>query len=69
MSGEGGALVNAMNGKPALPPGRKVRASESGVAASDLPVNAETFAQLTVLAMLGPGATPRRDSKEPGTSC
>ena len=35
VSGEGSALVNAMNGKTRLPPGRKVRASDTGV--DDLP--------------------------------
>jgi len=69
VSGEGGALVNAMNGKPALPPGRKVRAADTGV--DDLPTylsNAETFAQLAVLAMLGPrGYASTGTSKEPGT--
>jgi NADH:ubiquinone oxidoreductase subunit F (NADH-binding)/ferredoxin len=55
VSGEGGALVNAINGKRALPPGRKVLPSDSGV--NGLPTllsNAETFAQLAVLAYLGP---------------
>ncbi|HEY3906284.1 MAG TPA: NADH-ubiquinone oxidoreductase-F iron-sulfur binding region domain-containing protein [Streptosporangiaceae bacterium] len=69
ISGEGGALVNAVNGKPALPPGRKVRASDSG--ARGLPTllsNAETFAQLAVLAMLGPeGYASVGTSDEPGT--
>jgi NADH:ubiquinone oxidoreductase subunit F (NADH-binding) len=54
VSGEGGALVNAVNGKVALPPGRKRRASDIGV--DGVPTylsNAETFAQLAVLAMLG----------------
>src|SRR5258708_37582332 len=31
VSGEGGALGNAVNGHAALPPGRKRRASDSGV--------------------------------------
>jgi NADH:ubiquinone oxidoreductase subunit F (NADH-binding)/ferredoxin len=69
VSGEGSALVNAVNGKIALPSGRKVRASESGV--DNRPTylsNAETFAQIAVLAMLGPDnyatvGTP----EEPGT--
>ena len=69
VSGEGGALVNAVNGKPALPPGRKVRASDSGV--RGLPTllsNAETFAQLAVLAMLGPeGYASVGTPDEPGT--
>src|SRR6185312_6514743 len=69
VSGEGGALVNAVNGKPALPPGRKVRASDSGV--GGLPTllsNAETFAQLAVLAMLGPeGYASAGTPDEPGT--
>lgn len=55
VSGEGGALVNAVNGKVALPPGRKQLASDAGV--DGLPTllsNAETFAQLAVLALLGP---------------
>ena len=69
VSGESGALVNALNGKRALPPGTKVRASDSGV--HGLPTllsNAETFAQLAVLAMLGPGGYASAGlGQEPGT--
>ena len=69
VSGEGGALVNAVNGKPAIPPGRKRRASDAGV--DGLPTllsNAETFAQLAVLAMLGPdGYASIGTADEPGT--
>jgi NADH:ubiquinone oxidoreductase subunit F (NADH-binding)/ferredoxin len=69
VSGESGALVNALNGKRALPPGTKVRASDSGV--HGLPTllsNAETFAQLAVLAMLGPaGYASAGQGQEPGT--
>jgi NADH:ubiquinone oxidoreductase subunit F (NADH-binding)/ferredoxin len=69
VAGEGGALVNAVNGKPALPPGRKTRASERGV--DGLPTflsNAETFAQLALLAMLGPdGYASVGAAREPGT--
>jgi NADH:ubiquinone oxidoreductase subunit F (NADH-binding)/ferredoxin len=69
VSGEGGALVNAVNGKVALPPGRKRRASESGV--DGLPTllsNAETFAQLAVLALLGAdGYASAGTADEPGT--
>jgi NADH:ubiquinone oxidoreductase subunit F (NADH-binding)/ferredoxin len=70
VSGEGGALVNAVNGKAALPPGRKVRASERGVAGlPTLLSNAETFAQLAVLAMLGPeGYASAGIPDEPGTT-
>jgi NADH:ubiquinone oxidoreductase subunit F (NADH-binding)/ferredoxin len=67
ISGESGALVRGINGKRPVPPGRKVLAS--GV--DDLPTllsNASTFAQLAVLALLGPErfaavGTP----EEPGT--
>ena len=69
VSGEGGALVNAVNGKIALPPGKKRRAAESGV--DGLPTllsNAETFAQLAVLAMLGQeGYASDGTPDEPGT--
>jgi len=69
VSGEGGALVNAVNGKAARPPGRKVLPSDSGV--SGMPTllsNAETFAQLAVLALLGPDGYARAGSElEPGT--
>jgi NADH:ubiquinone oxidoreductase subunit F (NADH-binding)/ferredoxin len=54
VTGESGALVNCVNGGLPLPPGRKVRSSENGV--DGLPTllsNAETFAQLAVLAHLG----------------
>src|SRR5216684_539526 len=55
ISGESGALVRGINGKRPVPPGRKILASDFGVA--DLPTllsNAATFAQLAVLALLGP---------------
>ena len=69
VSGEASALVNAVNGKISLPSGRRVRASESGV--DNRPTmlsNAETYAQIAVLALLGPDnyasvGTP----DEPGT--
>jgi len=69
ISGEGGALVNAVNGRQPLPPGRKTRASSSGV--DGLPTllsNAETFAQLAVLALLGPDEYCSAGTEdEPGT--
>jgi NADH:ubiquinone oxidoreductase subunit F (NADH-binding)/ferredoxin len=69
VSGEGGALVNAVNGNLPLPPGRKRLAAESGV--DGLPTllsNAETFAQLAVLALLGPEAYATCGTEdEPGT--
>jgi NADH:ubiquinone oxidoreductase subunit F (NADH-binding)/ferredoxin len=69
ISGESGALVRGINGKRAIPPGTKVLASDFGV--DDLPTllsNATTFAQLAVLALLGPerfAAVGTAD--EPGT--
>ena len=69
VSGEAGALVNAVNGQAALPPGRKILASDYGV--HDRPTllsNAETFAQIAVLAMLGPeGYASTGTPDEPGT--
>jgi NADH:ubiquinone oxidoreductase subunit F (NADH-binding)/ferredoxin len=69
ISGEGGALVNAVNGNAALPPGRKRLASASGVGGHPtLLSNAETFAQLAVLALLGPeGYATAGTEAEPGT--
>jgi NADH:ubiquinone oxidoreductase subunit F (NADH-binding)/ferredoxin len=55
ISGESGALVRGINGKKPVPPGRKTLAADKGV--DDLPTllsNAATFAQLAVLALLGP---------------
>jgi NADH:ubiquinone oxidoreductase subunit F (NADH-binding)/ferredoxin len=69
VSGESSALVNAINGNRALPPGTKIRTSDSGVHGTPtLLSNAETFAQLAVLAMLGPaGYASTGDADEPGT--
>jgi NADH:ubiquinone oxidoreductase subunit F (NADH-binding)/ferredoxin len=70
VTGEGGALVNALNGKTPVPPGRKVLPSDYGV--HDLPTllsNAETYAQIAVLAMLGPdGYASTGTQDEPGTT-
>lgn len=54
VTGEGGALVQGVNGGPAIPPGQKVRAATSGV--DGLPTllsNTETFAQLGLLGIHG----------------
>jgi NADH:ubiquinone oxidoreductase subunit F (NADH-binding)/ferredoxin len=69
VSGESTALVNAVNGNRALPPGTETRTSDSGVhGVPTLLSNAETFAQLAVLAMLGPdGYATAGDPDEPGT--
>jgi len=53
-----------------VPPGRKVRASERGVGGQPtLLSNAETYAQLAVLAMLGPAGYATAGTRdEPGTT-
>jgi NADH:ubiquinone oxidoreductase subunit F (NADH-binding)/ferredoxin len=69
VSGESSALIHAVNGRHALPSGRDNHASENG--AGNLPTllsNAETFAQLAVLAMAGPGGyASAGTAEEPGT--
>ncbi|MEU6713074.1 NADH-ubiquinone oxidoreductase-F iron-sulfur binding region domain-containing protein [Nonomuraea sp. NPDC046802] len=69
ISGEGGALVRAVNGEEGIPPGRKKRAATSGV--DGLPTllsNTETYAQFALLAELGPAKYAEvGTSKEPGT--
>jgi NADH:ubiquinone oxidoreductase subunit F (NADH-binding)/ferredoxin len=55
ISGESGALIRGINGKKPVPPGRKQLAADRGV--DDFPTllsNASTFAQVSVLALLGP---------------
>jgi NADH:ubiquinone oxidoreductase subunit F (NADH-binding)/ferredoxin len=69
ISGESGALVRGINGKKPIPPGRKQLAAEQGV--DDLPTllsNASTFAQVSVLALLGPARYASVGvPEEPGT--
>jgi NADH:ubiquinone oxidoreductase subunit F (NADH-binding)/ferredoxin len=69
ISGESGALVRGINGKKPLPPGRKQLAAEKGV--DDGPTllsNASTFAQVSVLALLGPQRFASVGApEEPGT--
>ena len=65
VAGEARALLRALDGGPALPPGRRVHATEHGVVLS----NVETFAQVAVLLRLG--ARRLRDTgthAEPGTT-
>ncbi|MBO3745027.1 ferredoxin [Streptosporangiaceae bacterium NEAU-GS5] len=71
VSGEGGALIRAVNGEPSgLPPGRKQRSSDVGV--DGLPTllsNTETYAQLAILAEIGPQAYASAGTlQEPGTT-
>ncbi|MCB5166750.1 ferredoxin [Streptomyces bambusae] len=69
VAGEGSAVVAGLGGAAALPSGRRIRTSESGL--GGLPTllsNTETFAQLAVAARLG--ALPFRETglpAEPGT--
>ncbi len=69
ISGEGGALVRGINGKKPVPPGRKTLTSDKGV--DDMPTmlsNASTFAQVAVLALLGPARFASVGlPEEPGT--
>ncbi|WP_238006005.1 NADH-ubiquinone oxidoreductase-F iron-sulfur binding region domain-containing protein [Dactylosporangium sp. AC04546] len=68
ISGEGGALVQGVNGLPHIPPGIKRRASDAGVdGRPTLLSNAETFAQLAVAARLGPARYAELGEDEPGT--
>ncbi|MFI8939516.1 NADH-ubiquinone oxidoreductase-F iron-sulfur binding region domain-containing protein [Streptomyces syringium] len=54
VTGESSALVRGIDGGPALPSGRRIRTSESGLGgAPTLLSNTETFAQLAVAARLG----------------
>jgi NADH:ubiquinone oxidoreductase subunit F (NADH-binding) len=65
VAGEARAIVRALAGGRALPPGRRVHATESGTLLS----NVETFAQVAVLLRLGAArfaATGTHD--EPGTT-
>ncbi len=69
VTGAAASLVRSTDGGPAIPPGRKISASKSGVGgAPTLLSNAETFAQLAIAARIGPeryGNTGLYD--EPGT--
>ncbi|WP_432838447.1 NADH-ubiquinone oxidoreductase-F iron-sulfur binding region domain-containing protein [Dactylosporangium sp. CA-092794] len=69
ISGEAGALVRGINGEAHIPPGRKVRASDTGV--DGLPTlvsNVETYAQLAVAAATGPREYAAvGTAEEPGT--
>ncbi len=57
VTGEARALISALNGGPAVPPGRRVLPTDRGVGGlPTLLANAETLAQLAVLARLGPAA-------------
>lgn len=69
VSGESSALINAMAGRVPLPSGRKSHASSNGVGnRPTLLSNAETFAQLAVLTMIGPeGYASAGTAEEPGT--
>ncbi len=69
VTGAAASLIRSVDGGPAIPPGRKISASQSGVGgAPTLLSNAETFAQLAIAARIGPeryGNTGLYD--EPGT--
>jgi NADH:ubiquinone oxidoreductase subunit F (NADH-binding)/ferredoxin len=72
VSGESGALLRGLSGRPAIPPPQKARASDGGPAGlHGLPTllsNAETFAQLALAARLGPDAYAVVGApEEPGT--
>ena len=69
VSGESGALINAMNGRVPLPSRHRSHASYSGLGRRPtLLSNAETFAQLAMLALAGPeGYASTGIPAEPGT--
>lgn len=70
VGGEIGALANGVNGRSATPNGRRVLPHERGLdERSTYASNVETFAQLALLAALGPdGYREHGTPDEPGTS-
>jgi NADH:ubiquinone oxidoreductase subunit F (NADH-binding) len=65
VAGEARAVLSGLDGRPAVPPGRRRLPTADGVFLS----NAETFAQLTVLAGMGAAAFAGVGSREePGTT-
>jgi NADH:ubiquinone oxidoreductase subunit F (NADH-binding) len=70
VAGEARAVIRSLNGGPAIPPGRRTLPTQRGVGgAPTFLSNAETFAQLAVLASLGPDRYAQTGtSKEPGTT-
>jgi NADH:ubiquinone oxidoreductase subunit F (NADH-binding) len=64
VAGEGRAVVRALTGGPARPPGRRAHAAQQGVVLA----NVETFAQLAVLARLGAAYRNTGTAAEPGTT-
>lgn len=70
VAGEARAVVRAASGGPALPHGRRTLPSDDGLHGRPTFLsNAETFAQLAILAEMGPTTyTERGISEEPGTS-
>ena len=69
VSGEATALVQGLNGYPALPPGRRVLPTDRGVnRVATFLSNTETYAQLAVLARTGVDQFVRVGTRdEPGT--
>ncbi|WGL51067.1 NADH-ubiquinone oxidoreductase-F iron-sulfur binding region domain-containing protein [Nocardioides sp. BP30] len=70
VGGEVQALVNGLNGRAAVPNGRRVLPSDRGVGGRPtFASNVETFAQLALLAALGPERYARvGTTSEPGTT-
>jgi NADH:ubiquinone oxidoreductase subunit F (NADH-binding) len=69
VAGEARALVSALNGGPAVPPGRRIQPTERGVGgAPTLLSNAETFAQAGLAARLGTAYAAVGTPAEPGTT-
>ena len=70
VAGESRALISALNGGPAVPPGRLVLPTVRGVGgAPTVLANAETFAQLAVVSRIGPAAFSEvGTASEPGTT-
>lgn len=70
VSGEIRAVTRALSGGPAVPPGRRVLPAVSGVdGRPTFASNAETFAQIALVAILGPTAYAGVGSPvEPGTT-